>query len=64
MAAGEEMGAGMAGEGAAERTSVGWLFSGSAGDLEASEARALVPLYLGLVRALETPKGSETRETI
>jgi len=64
MAAGEEIGAGMTEEGAA-RVDLGGMaiFGGSASDLEANEARALVPLYLGLVRALETPKGSETRET-
>lgn len=50
MAAGEEIGAGMTGEVDEGWILVGWLFSGSAGDLEASEARALVPLYLGLVR--------------
>lgn len=62
MAAGEEIGAGMTGEVAEEWTLVGWLFSGSAGDLEASEVRALVPLYLGLVRALETPESGERDE--
>lgn len=63
MAAGEEIGAGMTGEVAEEWALVGWLFSGSAGDLEASEGPGVGAAVPRAGRAaLETPEGSERDE--